>query len=58
MLTRTGGLSRCLPFSLAQLKISAITVPAILVAVWAVLTMPAYLGSVTARSRAPWTKRC
>jgi hypothetical protein len=44
VLTRTGGLSRCLPFSLAQLKISAITVPAILVAVWAVLTAPAYLG--------------
>ena len=44
VLTRTGGLSRCLPFSLAQLKISAITVPAILVAAWAVLTTPAYLG--------------
>jgi hypothetical protein len=44
VLTRTGGLSRCLPFSLAQLKISAITVPAILVAVWSVLTLPAYLG--------------
>ncbi len=44
VLTRTGGLSRCLPFSLAQLKMSAITVPAILVAVWAGLTAPAYLG--------------
>jgi len=44
VLTRTGGLQRCLPFSLSQLKISAITVPAILVAVWAALTMPAYLG--------------
>ena len=44
VLTRTGGLQRCLPFSLSQLKISAITVPAALVAVWAVLTMPAYLG--------------
>ena len=44
VLTRTGGLARCLPFSLAQLKISAITVPAIVVAIWAVLTAPAYLG--------------
>lgn len=44
VLTRTGGLARCLPFSLSQLKVSAITVPAILVAGWAVLTTPAYLG--------------
>jgi hypothetical protein len=44
VLTRTGGLQRCLPFSLSQLKISAITVPAVLVGVWAVLTTPAYLG--------------
>jgi hypothetical protein len=44
VLTRTGGLQRCLPFSLAQLKISAITVPAVLVAVWALSTTPAYLG--------------
>lgn len=44
VLTRTGGLQRCLPFTLAQLKISAITVPIVLVAVWAVLTAPAYLG--------------
>ena len=52
VLTRTGGLSRCLPFSLAQLKMSAITVPAILVAVWAVLTAPAYLG-LRRRRRSP-----
>lgn len=44
VLTRTGGLQRCLPFSLAQLKISAVAVPAMLVAVWAALTAPAYLG--------------
>lgn len=44
VLTRTGGLQRCLPFSLSQLKISAITVPAALVGVWALLTIPAYLG--------------
>jgi ammonia channel protein AmtB len=44
VLTRTGGLQRCLPFTLSQLKISAITVPAALVGVWAVLITPAYLG--------------
>jgi hypothetical protein len=44
VLTRTGGLARCLPFSLAQIKIASITVPAILAAVWAVLTAAAYRG--------------
>ncbi len=44
VLTRTGGLARCLPFSLAQIKLASITVPAILAAVWAVLTTAAYLG--------------
>ncbi|SDT30380.1 hypothetical protein SAMN04488543_3633 [Friedmanniella luteola] len=44
VLTRTGGLARCLPFSLAQIKIASITVPAVLAAVWAVLTTAAHLG--------------
>ena len=44
VLTRTGGLARCLPFSLAQIKLASITVPAILAAVWAVLTTAAYRG--------------
>jgi hypothetical protein len=44
VLTRTGGLARCLPFSLSQIKIASITVPAILAAVWAVLTTAAYRG--------------
>jgi hypothetical protein len=44
VLTRTGGLARCLPFSLAQIKIASITVPAILAAGWAVLTAAAYRG--------------
>jgi hypothetical protein len=44
VLTRTGGLARCLPFSLAQIKLASITVPAILSAVWAVLTTAAYRG--------------
>ena len=31
-----GGLARCLPFSLARIKLASITVPAIVVAVWTV----------------------
>ncbi|WP_375425588.1 DUF6297 family protein [uncultured Friedmanniella sp.] len=44
VLTRTGGLARCLPFSLAQIKLASITVPAVLAAVWAVVTTAAYRG--------------
>ena len=44
VLTRTGGLARCLPFTLAQLKLASIAVPAVVVFIWAVLTTPAYLG--------------
>ena len=44
VLTRTGGLARCLPFSLARIKLASITVPAILAGIWAVATTPAYLG--------------
>lgn len=44
VLTRTGGLARCLPFSTAQIKLAVVTVPAILAAVWAVLIGPAFTG--------------
>ena len=44
VLTRTGGLARCLPFSLARIKLASIAVPAILAGVWTVATTPAYLG--------------
>jgi Family of unknown function (DUF6297) len=44
VLTRTGGLARCLPFSLARIKLASITVPAILAGIWAVATTPAYMG--------------
>jgi hypothetical protein len=44
VLTRTGGLARCLPFSMAQIKLAVVTVPAILAAVWAVLVGPAFTG--------------
>ena len=44
VLTRTGGLARCLPFSLARIKLASIAVPAILAGIWAVATTLAYLG--------------
>jgi hypothetical protein len=44
VLTRTGGLARCLPFSLARIKMASIAVPAILAGIWAAATIPAYLG--------------
>jgi hypothetical protein len=44
VLTRTGGLARCLPFSLARIKLASIAVPAILAGIWAALTSAAYLG--------------
>ena len=43
VLTRTGGLARCLPFSLAKLKLASIAVPAVLAALWAVAVSPAFL---------------
>ncbi len=44
VLTRTGGLARCLPFSLARIKLASIAVPAILAGIWSVATTAAYLG--------------
>jgi Family of unknown function (DUF6297) len=44
VLTRTGGLARCLPFSLARIKLASIAVPAIMAGIWAVATTPAYMG--------------
>jgi Family of unknown function (DUF6297) len=44
VLTRTGGLARCLPFSLARIKLASITVPAIIVAIWTVSVAPAFAG--------------
>ena len=44
VLTRTGGLARCLPFSLARLKLASITVPAVLAAIWAALVSGAFVG--------------
>ena len=44
VLTRTGGLARCLPFSLARLKLASIAVPAVLAAIWAALVSGAFVG--------------
>jgi Family of unknown function (DUF6297) len=44
VLTRTGGLARCLPFSLAKIKLASIAVPAIVVAVWTVSVAPSFAG--------------
>jgi hypothetical protein len=44
VLTRSGGLARCLPFSLARIKLASITVPAIVVAIWSVSVAPAFAG--------------
>ena len=44
VLTRTGGLARCLPFSLAQIKLASITVPAVVEAVWTLAVTPAFVG--------------
>ena len=51
VLTRTGGLARCLPFSLARIKLASVTVPAIVVAIWSVSVAPAFagLGGITAQ---------
>jgi hypothetical protein len=37
-------LARCLPFSLARIKLASIAVPAMLAGIWAVATTAAYLG--------------
>ena len=44
VLTRSGGLARCLPFSLARIKLASVTVPAIVVAIWTVSVAPAFAG--------------
>ncbi|MDN5727191.1 MAG: DUF6297 family protein, partial [Propionibacteriales bacterium] len=44
VLTRTGGLSRALPFNPGQIKRAAVIVPAVVALVWALACVPAYLG--------------
>lgn len=49
VLTRTGGLARCFPFSLARLKLASIAVPAVLATLWALAVAPAFLAVITAQ---------
>jgi hypothetical protein len=44
VLTRTGGLSRCLPFSVASIKLASVAVPAVIAGIWAIATTAAYVG--------------
>jgi Family of unknown function (DUF6297) len=44
VLTRSGGLARALPFSLAQLKLASIAVPAVVAVLWAIATTAAFRG--------------
>ena len=44
VLTRTGGLARCLPFSLSKIKLASIAVPSMLAGLWALVTTPAFAG--------------
>jgi hypothetical protein len=44
VLTRTKGLARTLPFSVAQIKLASIAVPAIVVAIWTISVAPAFAG--------------
>ena len=44
VLTRTAGLARCFPFTLARLKLASTAVPATLAACWALATAPAFVS--------------
>jgi hypothetical protein len=44
VLTRTGGLARCLPFPMSSIKLASVAIPAALSALWAMATSAAYLG--------------
>ncbi len=53
VLTRSGGLARALPFSLSQLKLASVVVPAAIAVLWAIGTTAAFRGfgsGVVARS--------
>ena len=53
VLSRSTGLARTLPFTTAQLRTASFTVPAILAAVWAVATLPAFTGITGGLERHP-----
>ncbi len=45
VLTRTGGLARCLPFSVSQIKIASIIVPAVVAVLWSMAVTAAFATS-------------
>lgn len=44
VLTRTGGLARCMPFPTKAIKRAVVAVPAVIAVLWVVLAVPAFLG--------------
>jgi hypothetical protein len=54
VLTRTGGLARMFPFTTAQLRTAAMTVPAIATLVWIGAVTPAFAGIGTGAVRLTW----
>ena len=53
VLTRTRGLARCLPYSVAAVKLASAAVPAVVAALWAIATTPAYLSFGEVRRPVP-----
>ena len=53
VLTRTRGLARCLPYSVAAIKLASAAVPAVVATLWAIATMPAYLSFGEVRRPVP-----
>lgn len=44
VLTRTGGLARCMPFPTKAIKRAVVVVPAIISLLWSIAALPAFLG--------------
>jgi MFS family permease len=56
VLSRTGGLTRMLPFKTTEIRTAAMVVPGILAALWAMVTVPAFVGiTSTGADRTVWS---
>ncbi len=44
VLTRTGGLARCLPFTASKIKIASVVVPAVVALIWALAITASFVG--------------
>ncbi len=56
VLSRTGGLARMLPFKTTEIRTAAMVVPAILAVLWAMVTVPAFVGiTSTGADRTLWS---